>query len=328
MAAEKDKRVPALVYEGVAVAAGDRPLLRLSRLTVEAGSLVGLVGETGSGKSLTALAAVRLFPSPVMHFTGGSLKVEGQEMVGRPEAEVARLRGRRVGFVFQDPLTALNPVFPVGEPLVRALRLHRGLSGAAARREAAERLAQVELAEPAAMLRRYPHELSGGQRQRILIAIALAGDPGLLLADEPTTALDVTVQAEVVALLLRLRAERGLSILFISHNLALVGKIADRVAVLYAGDVVEEGPAGDLMENPRHPYTRALLAAVPRLRAEAAPPLEGVAGRPAFRYEVAGGCAFAPRCLLADDRCRRQEPPLSLASDGRSVACWKAEVTP
>ncbi len=312
---------PLLAYEGLEVAAGGRRLLRLTRLQVDRGQVVGLVGETGSGKSLTALAAVGLFPSAAMRITAGSVRVVGQEVAGRPEREVAHLRGRRVGFVFQDPLTALNPVFPVGEPLTRVLRLHLGLTAAQARAEAVLRLRQVELPEPEAMLRRYPHELSGGQRQRVLIAIALAGDPHLLLADEPTTALDVTVQAEVIALLLRLRAERGLGILFISHNLALVGKIADRVAVMYAGDVVEEGAADDILRRPRHPYTRALLEAVPRL-GSAAPP-RSVAGRPAFRDEIAAGCPFAPRCPLADERCRAEEPPLAKADAG-SVACWKA----
>lgn len=312
---------PLLAYENLGVSIGERALLRLSRLEVARGQVVGLVGETGSGKSLTALAAVRLFPSAAMRITGGSVRVVGQEVAGRPEREVARLRGRRVGFVFQDPLTALNPVFPVGEPLVRVLRMHLGLAPARARAEAVLRLRQVELPDPEAMLRRFPHELSGGQRQRVLIAIALGGDPALLLADEPTTALDVTVQAEVVALLLRLRAERGLGILFISHNLALVGKIADRVAVMYAGDVVEEATAEALLRRPRHPYTRALLDAVPRLGV-AAPP-RSVAGRPAFRYEAGPGCAFAPRCPLADGRCRAEEPALVRLPDGRSVACWK-----
>jgi oligopeptide/dipeptide ABC transporter ATP-binding protein len=312
-----------LAYRDLGVAAGGRALIRLTRLGVERGEIVGLVGETGSGKSLTALAAVRLFPSPAMRITGGSVRVDGVEVADRPEREVATLRGRRVGFVFQDPLTALNPVFPVGEPLVRTLRLHLGLGAAAARAEAVERLRQVELPEPEAMLRRYPHELSGGQRQRVLVAIALAGDPRLLLADEPTTALDVTVQAEVVALILRLRAERGLGVLFISHNLALVGKIADRVAVMYAGDVVEEGSAQALLAAPRHPYTRALLAAVPRLGAGA--PTAVVGGRPAFRHEVVAGCPFAPRCPLATARCRRDEPPLETRPDGRSVACWRAD---
>jgi oligopeptide/dipeptide ABC transporter ATP-binding protein len=313
-----------LVYRDVRVAVGSRLLLRLTGLAVRRGEIVGLVGETGSGKSLTALAAIRLFPSPAMRITGGSIEVYGREVVGRPESELALMRGKQVGFVFQDPLTALNPVFPVGEPLVRVLRRHLGLSTEAARREAVERLRQVELPEPEATLRRYPHELSGGQRQRVLIAIALAGNPDLLLADEPTTALDVTVQAEVIALLLRLRRERGLSILFISHNLALVGKMADRVAVMYAGDVVEYGEAAALMRAPRHPYTRVLLAAVPRLRAAGASVPDTVAGRPAFRYEVQRGCSFAPRCPWADDRCRREEPPLIAETDGRLVACWKA----
>jgi oligopeptide/dipeptide ABC transporter ATP-binding protein len=317
-----------LTYRDVEVAVGNRALLRLTRLQVRTGELVGLVGETGSGKSLTALSAIRLFPSPDMRLTRGSVRVYGQEVVGRPEAEVARLRGRQVGFVFQDPLTALNPVFPVGEPLIRVLRQHLGLTRTSAQAEAVERLRQVEVPEPEAMLRRYPHELSGGQRQRILIAIALAGNPDLLLADEPTTALDVTVQAEVMALLLRLRRERGLSILFISHNLALVGKVADRVAVMYAGDVVEEGAASALMREPRHPYTRALLAAVPRLGQERAAVPQTVAGRPAFRYEVRQGCAFAPRCPLADTQCRQAEPPLTEYRDGRAVACWKAGETP
>lgn len=311
---------PLLAYEGVGVSIGERALLRLSRLAVGRGQVVGLVGETGSGKSLTALAAVGLFPSAAMRITGGSLRVVGQEVAGRPEREVARLRGRRVGFVFQDPLTALNPVFPVGEPLVRALALHLGLAPARARAEAVLRLGQVELPDPEAMLRRFPHELSGGQRQRVGIARALAADPLALVLDEPTSALDVLVQAQILDLLADLRRERGLGYLVISHDLSVLSVLTDRLMVMYRGRVVEEGPTARVLAEPRHPYTRALLQAVPDPSPDVAWQPRALPMRPAAGH----GCAFAQRCPIVAPGCLAALPPLVAAGGDWPVACFVA----
>jgi oligopeptide/dipeptide ABC transporter ATP-binding protein len=300
---------------------GERTLVRLSALDVEAGEMLALVGETGSGKTLTGLAIPRVFPSAAVRIAGGEILFDGRDLTKLDEAELARLRGREIGVVFQDPMSALNPVFPVGRPLVDLLRLHLGLGPAEARREAARLLRRVELPDAERLLDRYPHELSGGQRQRVTIAMAIAARPRLLIADEPTTALDVTVQAELLRLLDELRREAGMAVLFITHNLGVVAHMADRVAILYAGDVVEEGPVRAVLREPRHPYTRLLLAALPR---RGGGRLEAIAGTAVPRAEVAAGCAFAPRCPFADERCREEEPSL-VGNDGRRVACWRWE---
>lgn len=300
---------------------GERTLVRLSRLDLAEGEMLGLVGETGSGKTLTGLAITRVFPTPSVRLRGGRVLFSGRDLAALSEREMAQVRGRDVGVVFQDPNASLNPVFPVGRPLIDLVRRHRGIGASAARAEAVHLLERVELPSAAGMLTRYPHELSGGQRQRVMIAMAIAARPRLLVADEPTTALDVTVQAELLRLLDDLRRSTGMAVLFITHNLGVVAHTADRVAIMYAGDVVEEGPTRTVLQHPLHPYTRLLLASVPR---RGGGPLPAIAGTAAPRSEIASGCAFAPRCALADQHCWSVEPILAKGRD-RQVACWHWE---
>ncbi|MBX5477343.1 MAG: ABC transporter ATP-binding protein [Clostridia bacterium] len=299
---------------------GARPILRVQALDLYPGEVLGLVGETGSGKTLTAMSVAQLFPTPHARIAGGSVRLAGRELVGAGPRELAAVRGRRVGVVFQDPSSSLNPVFPVDEPIVRALRVHRGLSRAAARAEAERLLERVGLPGLAGK-GRYPHELSGGQRQRVMIALALAGDPEILIADEPTTALDVTVQAQILRLLAELQRERRLAVIFITHNVSLLAGFADRVAVMYAGDVVECGPTAAVLGRPQHPYTQLLLAAAPRL-GSGARRLAAIEGLPPSLRERPRGCAFADRCPRAAERCRMAAPRLKDAGEMHQVACF------
>jgi peptide/nickel transport system ATP-binding protein/oligopeptide transport system ATP-binding protein len=286
------------------------------------GEAVGLVGESGSGKSLTAMAILRLIAAPG-RITGGSIRFDGADLLALPESGMRGLRGRAISMVFQDPSTSLNPAFTIGRQIIDTVRAHRpGLGRAAAREQAIESLALVGIADPGRRLASYPHEFSGGMRQRVLIAMAIACQPKLLIADEPTTALDVTVQARVVDLLNDLRARLGLTVLFISHNLDLVAEICDRVVVMYAGRVVEAAGAEDLFTQPRHPYTRLLQRCIPRIGGDGAR-LEVIDGAPPAPGQHVAGCAFAPRCPEAASVCR--ESPPHLAPLGRhDVACWMA----
>ncbi len=300
---------------------------------IHAGRTLGLVGESGSGKSVTALAVMGLV-APPGRVVAGSVRLEGRELVGLDETALAAVRGDRLAMVFQEPMTSLNPVFTVGEQIAEVYRIHRRMAAAAARREAVEMLRRVGIAAPEARARAYPHQLSGGMRQRVMIAIALACRPAVLIADEPTTALDVTVQAEILELILDLQREMGMGVLFISHDMAVVSEIADEVAVMYAGRIVERAPAAALFDDPRHPYTRALIAAIPRLDAPedggrdgpgaAAAAGNGIPGEVPSPFALPPGCAFAPRCPLADDGCRRAVPPLDPVGEGRRVACFRA----
>jgi oligopeptide/dipeptide ABC transporter ATP-binding protein len=285
------------------------------------GEIVGLVGESGCGKSATALALLGLLPRPAGRLRGGSVRLGGRELAGLPESELRRVRGRRVAMIFQDPLASLNPYLRVEEQLVEVARLHLGLGRRAARARAAELLAQVGLPDPARCLRAFPHQLSGGMRQRVMIAMALLGEPDLLLADEPTTALDVTVQAQILELLRRLRDERGMGILFVTHDLAVVAGLCDRVVVLYAGRVVEEAPTSSLFARPGHPYSAALLRCAPRLDARPGERLAAIPGQPPGLIGPLLGagpigpllgatCSFAPRCGQARAECLAGEPPL------------------
>ncbi len=284
-------------------------------LAISAGEAVGLVGESGSGKSLTALALMGLAPARV----SGEIRLDGRPTALR---ELPALRGRDVAMVFQDPGAALNPAVSIGRHLVDVIRRHRGLSGAAARREAAAALARVGITDAAARLDAYPHQFSGGMRQRVLIAMAIACGPRLLIADEPTTALDVTVQAQIVDLLAELRRDLGLAVLFISHNLDLVAEIVDRVMVMYGGVVVEEGPVERLFAAPRHPYTALLQACVPRLDAAPGAELASIGGSPPRLGRMPPGCPFAPRCRRALPRCDAEMPPFEPAPGGGAAACW------
>jgi len=302
-------------------ASGMAEAVRGVTLDVQPGEAVGLVGESGSGKTLTALAVMRLIDAPG-RIVGGSIRFRGQEVLSLSDAECRRLRGRQISMIFQDPLTSLNPAFTVGRQLVDVIVTHQGISRRLAAARAAEVLSVVGIPRPERRLASYPHEFSGGMRQRVLIGMAVACRPSLLIADEPTTALDVTIQAQVIALIRRLRVELGLSVLFITHNLDLVAEFCDRVAVMYAGAVMEEAPTEALFSTPRHPYTRALIRCVPRL-GESGVTLDSIEGAPPSPGSALAGCAFASRCPIVMDRCWTEAPPLRAVGSQR-VACWAA----
>jgi oligopeptide transport system ATP-binding protein len=287
--------------------------------TLEAGRTLGIVGESGSGKSQTALALLGL-QAPNARL-GGSIRFEGRELLGLAQRELNRIRGGRIGLVFQDPMTSLNPYLRIGTQLAEVLVQHRGVSQAAALAESARMLDAVRIADAPARLRQYPHEFSGGMRQRVLIALALLCKPALLVADEPTTALDVTVQAGILALLRELQAGLGLALLLISHDLDVVAQVCEEVLVMYAGRVVESGPAAALLAAPRHPYSAGLLAARPRLDTPLGEPLRPIPGQPPDLARLPAGCAFAPRCARAAPRCVEARPDLPGDAAGRAWAC-------
>ena len=288
---------------------------------VSPGETVALVGESGSGKTLTGLALLGLVPHPGEVMAGSSIRLDGEEVTRLNGEALRAIRGRRIGMVFQDPLTSLTPVLTVGSQLREAITAHRRLSRADARRRAEELLAEVGMPDPGAGYDAYPHELSGGLRQRALIAIALAGEPALLVADEPTSALDVTVQAQILELLERLRASRGMAVLLISHDLGIVAGRADRVLVMYAGQVVEQRSTGALFRDPGHPYTRALLQAIPRLDGPGGD-LATIPGAVPLPSEWGSGCRFHPRCSEALSRCARENPPVVPLGTGEWTRCW------
>ncbi|HTL05720.1 MAG TPA: ABC transporter ATP-binding protein [Gemmatimonadales bacterium] len=290
-------------------------------LTIERGETVALVGESGSGKSLTGLALLGLVPPPGQVDPGSRILLDGKDLYRLDPEALRAVRGGRIGIVFQDALTSLTPVLTVGDQLREAITAHRPLSRQAAREAALALLGEVGLPDPAASAGAYPHELSGGQRQRALIAIALAGQPDLLIADEATTALDVTVQAQVLETLDRLRASRGMAILLITHDLGLVAGRADRVVVMYAGQIVELASTASLFDAPAHPYTRALFRAIPRLES-AVDQLTPIQGGVPLPEEWHAGCRFQPRCREALDRCATLDPPVVPLAPGASSRCW------
>jgi peptide/nickel transport system ATP-binding protein len=281
---------------------------------------MALVGESGCGKSLTALAAMRLLPRAVTRIRG-SVALSGTDLYARPEREVRRLRGRRISMIFQEPLAALDPLSSVGAQVAEAT----GLRGAAARRAVLTMLDEVGISDPARRIAQYPFELSGGMAQRVMIATALVSHPDVLIADEPTTALDVTIQAQILDLLRRLAAARGTAILLITHDMGVVADIADRVAVMYAGRIAETGGTGQVFAHPRHPYTALLLAALPRLTDTPKSDLAVIAGQVPLPGRFPPGCRFADRCPLVSDRCRAEQPPLRDMGEGQHSACWHAE---
>ncbi|MGF6980705.1 peptide/nickel transport system ATP-binding protein [Paraburkholderia atlantica] len=286
---------------------------------IRAGETLALVGESGCGKSTTALALMGLLDARAAHIEAARLRFAGTDLLELPEASWRGLRGGSIGMIFQDPLAALNPVRTIGRQIGEALKLHRGLSGRAARNETLALLHEVGIPEPARRIDDYPHRLSGGMRQRVVIAMALAGQPRLLIADEPTTALDVTIQAQILALLARLQQQTGMALLLITHDLGIVGQLADRVAVMYAGRKVEERPAAELFDDPRHPYTLRLLQARP-LRGGARARLAEIPGAVPAPGAVARGCAFAPRCTFAQAACREAVPAWRQIGEG-GVGC-------
>ncbi len=289
---------------------------------VEPGETLALVGESGSGKSAAALALLGLVREPPGEVRG-EIFLRGDDLRGKSERELAAIRGRAVAIVFQEPMTALHPVMTAGDQIAEAVRIHTRASRATARERSLSLLAQVGIPAPEASADRYPHELSGGMRQRVMIAMALAADPALLIADEPTTALDVTVQAQILALLRDLRRARGMAILLITHDLGVAAAIADRVAVVYAGRIVETGSAVDLFTTPLHPYTQGLLAAVPR-RGGGNGRLAAIPGAVPDPLALPHGCAFHPRCPLATAECRSAVPPATEPGPGRQVSCFHA----
>jgi peptide/nickel transport system ATP-binding protein len=295
--------------------------------TLAKGEILGVVGESGCGKSMTALSIMGLVPNPPGQVEG-SVRLNGRELVGLPEQEMRSIRGNDISMVFQEPMTSLDPVMRVAKQIAEPLILHQGLSRRAAHARAVELLGHMRIPDAARRANEYPHQLSGGMRQRVMIAMALACRPSVLVADEPTTALDVTIQAQILRLLLDLRREFGTSIIMITHDLGVIAQAADRVVVMYAGRKVEEAPVARLFARPRHPYTVGLLGSVPRIdRAGTAArhrlaEIEGVV--PALDQVIAG-CRFASRCSLATDRCRRDDPPLEAHEPGHLAACWHAD---
>ena len=284
------------------------------------GETLGVVGESGSGKSLLCRSVLRLVPPGAR--TAGSVVLDGTELTGLPPAALRSVRGTELALVLQNPMTALNPVVRIGRQLTGSLRLHLGLDRAAARARAAELLADVGIPDPVRRLRSYPHELSGGMRQRVCIAIAVSCRPKLLFADEPTTALDVTVQRQILDLLAELRDRHGMATVLVSHNLGVVRGRTDRVLVMYGGRIVESGPTREVFGAPGHPCTAALLASVPRLSDPARTRLAGMPGRPVDLVDPAPGCRFADRCARVSVRCRTEDPPLTPIGPARAVACF------
>jgi oligopeptide/dipeptide ABC transporter ATP-binding protein len=304
---------------------GEVRVVRGASLALAPGEILGLVGESGSGKSLTVLATLGLVPAPG-RIVGGSIRFTGQELVGRPESELRRVRGARIGLIFQEPGAALNPVLTIGTQIVETVRAHRAVTRRAARERALELLTRLAVPDPARRLGEYPHQLSGGQRQRALIAIALAAGPALLLADEPTTALDVTVQAEVLDLFGALRRDLGLAILLVTHDLAVVARTCDRVAVMYAGEIVETAAARDLLSAPVHPYTRALVGALPRLGHPAARgALPTIPGQVPSPGRLPPGCPFHPRCAERRADCAERVPRWTESAPGHGARCLLLE---
>jgi oligopeptide/dipeptide ABC transporter ATP-binding protein len=293
--------------------------------TVDAGETVAVVGESGSGKSVTALSVLRLIPDPPGRITTGTVTFAGRDLLTLSEPEMREIRGGEIGMVFQEPMTSLNPVLTVGRQITESLEQHRGLGRAEAVKRAKGLLMQVGIAEPARRLKQYPHKLSGGMRQRVMIAIALACGPKLIIADEPTTALDVTIQAQILELMKALTRDLGIALIIITHNLGVVARYADRVNVMYAGRIVESGPAAEIYHDPRHPYTVALLRSVPRLDRPRQARLDPVEGQPPDLTRLDGGCAFRPRCRLADEGCSVAQPVLNpVGNPGHSAACFKS----
>lgn len=287
---------------------------------VQPGQCLGIVGESGSGKSVTAMSVMGLVPTPPGRIVGGSVRYRSEELMGAPLARLQSLRGNRVAYIFQDPLTTLNPLMRVGEQIVEALIRHRGGRQRDARARALELMRQVRLPDPQARLDAYPHELSGGMRQRVGIALALSNDPDVIIADEPTTALDVTIQAEILTLLKRLRRERDLALVFITHDFGVISELCDRILVMYAGQVVESGSAARVLDAPAHPYTRRLMACVPRL-GQSQRRIEAIAGLPPDVSRLPGGCAFADRCARVTDACREGEIAPHPVADGHWARC-------
>lgn len=290
---------------------------------LERGETVGIVGESGSGKSVMALSLMGLIPSPPGRIVGGSIKLDGEELVGKSDHSMRHLRGSKMAMVFQDPFSSLNPTMTLGEQVAEPIRLHTGASRSEAKQQVLKLFQAVRIPEPAARYRQYPHQVSGGQRQRIMIAIAFACKPDLLIADEPTTALDVTVQAQVLSLMADMQKKTNAGVLIITHDLGVVAEICDRVLVMYAGMVVESGNVDQIFHSPKHPYTRGLLASLPRIDADRSQKLPSIPGQPPDLARLPQGCPFFERCAeRIADVCTASEPPLSTPETDHTVRCF------
>jgi oligopeptide/dipeptide ABC transporter ATP-binding protein len=297
---------------------------------VRSGETLGVVGESGCGKSVTALSILRLVASPPGRIVGGAVRLEGRNLLDLSEAEMERIRGNDISMIFQEPMTSLNPLLTVGRQISEAVILHQGLSRRDALDRTVETLRRVHIPEPEQRIRAYPHQLSGGMRQRVMIAMALSCNPKVLIADEPTTALDVTIQAQILDLMRELQDTLGTAIILITHDMGVVAETADRVVVMYAGRKVEEAAVDDLFDHPGHPYTRGLFGSMPNVEVAARakgrrPRLAEIKGMVPSLVDLPSGCSFAPRCALASETCRAADPPLRELRPGHLVACWHAE---
>lgn len=290
------------------------------------GETLGVVGESGCGKSVTAMSIMRLIPTPPGRFAGGQILYKGRNLLDLSEKEMRAIRGNRISMIFQEPMTSLNPVLTIGRQIAETLRVHQGLNKKDAYTRAVEMLRLVQIAEPERRVHEYPYQLSGGMRQRVMIALALACNPEVLIADEPTTALDVTIQAQILGLLKELQEKLNMAIIMITHDLGVVAESCDRVVVMYAGSKVEEAPVKELFANPKHPYTIALMASMPALNDESER-LEEISGMVPPLHQLGGGCSFAPRCRFASAKCLKQAPSLELGADGHHVACFHVDET-
>jgi oligopeptide/dipeptide ABC transporter ATP-binding protein len=291
---------------------------------VRAGETVALVGESGCGKSVSALSIMRLVSEPAGRIVGGEILFKGRDLLTLSEGEMRHVRGREIGMIFQEPMTSLNPVLTVGRQLTEPPEIHLGMTPAQSRARAVELLGMVGISDPERRLQQYPHQFSGGMRQRMMIAMSMACNPALIIADEPTTALDVTIQAQILELMKGLSRKLGVAMVMITHNLGVVARYADRVNVMYAGRIVERGTAAEIYANPRHPYTLGLLRSVPRLDEPRRAKLLPIQGQPPDLTRLPPGCSFQPRCQYAIERCLREAPPLEAVSTGHVSACWVA----
>ena len=292
---------------------------------VEEGETVAIVGESGCGKSVGALSILQLIPDPPGRIVGGAIRFMGRDLLEVSDAEMREIRGRDIGMVFQEPMTSLNPVLTIGRQLTETLEHHLGMNREQSEARALELLGLVGISDPKRRLKQYPHHLSGGMRQRVMIAMALACEPKLIIADEPTTALDVTIQAQILELMKDLTKRLGVALIVITHNLGVVARYADRVNVMYAGRIIESGEAGEIYRNPRHPYTLGLLRSVPRMDQPRKAKLDPIEGQPPDLTRLGKGCAFYARCRFRDERCAAETPTLALAGPDHYSACWQSE---
>lgn len=292
--------------------------------TLHKGEKLGIVGESGSGKSVSSLGMMRLIPNPPGEITNGEILYNGKDLVKESEKEMQKIRGNNISMIFQEPMTSLNPIIKCGKQIAEALTLHRGMNKKEAMQEAIEMMKAVGIANPEVRAHEYPHQMSGGMRQRVMIAMALACRPQILIADEPTTALDVTIQAQILDLIRELNESMGTSVVFITHDLGVISELCDSVLVMYTGHIVEQAPVSELFASPKHPYTQGLMDAIPRITRDRAPlkTIKGMVPNPTERIE---GCSFWPRCPYAEEQCKKEIPPMYRISQDRKVRCWRYE---